>query len=327
MAFRLKPDEPISKEVKRIVRKQLELATAELTGSGGPEGNEAIHEARRRVKKIRAVLRLVQPVLRTAAHGTDRRLRKINRLLAPVADGHGIVQALDQLGAKYHDALPEQTVATLRAGLIEHGARTERKFKTDRVRQRVTEALHLERTRVDKWQLTKTGFRAIAHGLHNSYRRARKAMALAMAHPTAENYHLWRRRVKELWFHVRLLDGRCGRKMAAYMRRLDALDGCLGEYHNFALLRSIIAADTFVARVETAHRLRIVERYQADLRHTARLLGRRIYAEPPDRFLRRVRGLWLVATVTRRGRPARAPRLRPRVMLRSLPERTAETAG
>jgi CHAD domain len=305
VAFRLKPDEPIAKEVKRIVRRQLELAATELKDIGNPESDEAIHEARRRVKKVRAVIRLVQPVLH-ATRGIDRRLRKVNRLLAPVADGQGVVQALDRLGMKYKDDLPEQTVAALRAGLIERGARADRRVKVDHVLQTVTKALQAERARVDKWRLTKGGFRAIAQGLEDSSRRARKAMALAMAHPTPDNYHLWRRRLKEHWFHVRLLDPRCGSRLTGYARRLDALDGCLGEYHNFALLRSILAVDAFVSRVETAHRLRIIERYQAELRHTSRVLGKRVHAEPPRHFVRRVRELWRLTKAARRVRQTRA---------------------
>ena len=49
MAFRFKPDKSVSSEIRRIVLRQLEDATSELTSVGDPESDEAIHSARRRV--------------------------------------------------------------------------------------------------------------------------------------------------------------------------------------------------------------------------------------------------------------------------------------
>ena len=63
MGFRLKPDQAVSSEVRRIVLRQLDLAASELVSVGDPESDEAVHDARRRVKKIRAIIRLVRPVL------------------------------------------------------------------------------------------------------------------------------------------------------------------------------------------------------------------------------------------------------------------------
>ena len=64
MSYRLKPGRSISNEVKRLVDKQLALAVDELRAIGDRRSDDAIHEARRHVKTMRAVLRLVQPVLR-----------------------------------------------------------------------------------------------------------------------------------------------------------------------------------------------------------------------------------------------------------------------
>jgi hypothetical protein len=55
-----------------------------------------------------------------------------------------------------------------------------------------------------------------------------------------------------------------------------------------------------VSRQETARRLRMIERYQSELRQRARKLGRRIYAERPGHFVRRVRALWRLAKAAER---------------------------
>ena len=68
MGFCLKPNEPVAKEITKIVLRQFEMADTELTDIGNPSGDAAIHKARRRVKKIRALIRLVHP-------GARRRIR------------------------------------------------------------------------------------------------------------------------------------------------------------------------------------------------------------------------------------------------------------
>jgi len=101
VGFRLKSGQAISNEVRRIVLKQLDLATSELTAIGDPESDEAIHDARRRVKKIRAVIRLVRPVLdKQYRSGVDPALRRVSKMLAPVADGQGVIDTLNVLARR-----------------------------------------------------------------------------------------------------------------------------------------------------------------------------------------------------------------------------------
>ena len=112
MGFRLKAGEPVCREVRRIVLLQLDLARSELTTIGDPESDEAIHDARRRVKKIRAVLRLIRPVLDKAYRAVDPDLRRVSKLLAPVADGKGVIDTLNTLARRYRKSLHERLVPT-----------------------------------------------------------------------------------------------------------------------------------------------------------------------------------------------------------------------
>jgi hypothetical protein len=113
--------------------------------------------------------------------------------------------------------------------------------------------------------------------------------------------------VKAHWFQVRLIEPRCGNRLVAYERRLEALDDCLGEYHNFALMRTILSAETAVSRDETARRLRMIRRHQGALRRKARTLGTRIYHEKPSDFVRRVHALWRLTNVLRHVQAAHPP--------------------
>jgi CHAD domain-containing protein len=299
MAFRLKSNTSIATEIRRLVLRQLEGAIRELRSVGDPESDEAIHDARRRVKKIRAVMRLVQPVLDKDYRTVDRDLKNVSRMLAPVADGQGVIVTLNQLAQRYRRALPRRAVASLRAGLRVRGAQTDRDASARGIVKIAADTLRRERQRVKEWTIHGDGFEAIAPGLEDSYRRARHGMILAWSKPKAAHFHSWRRHVKDHWFHVRLVEGRCGNHLLVYQRRLEALDGVLGEYHNLVLLHEILISDGYLNQMETARCLSVVSRYQQMLRRHAELLGVRIYSDKPGRYVRRIARLWQTAPAQR----------------------------
>ena len=291
MGFRLKPDQAVSSEVRRIVLRQLDLAASELVSVGDPESDEAVHDARRRVKKIRAIIRLVRPVL-AKPFRSDPDLRRVSKMLAPVADGKGVIDTLNELLHRYRKHLPRKTAAAIRSDLMAREKQIDRKAAQDGVLQEAKRTLRQERERVKRWRLSADGFRAIAPGLKDSVRRARDGMVTAWLRPSASNHHTWRRHVKNHWFHVRLLGGHCRNRLQPYQHQLEALDGVLGEYHNLVLLHEVLVSDSTLSRREVARCLRIVERYQQALRRNAQMLGMRIYSEKPRRFVRRVKQLW-----------------------------------
>jgi CHAD domain-containing protein len=293
MSFRLEPEAPIASEVRRLVQAQLEAAISELRAVGDPESDEAIHDARRRVKKIRAVIRLVRPALDKTYRAVDRELKNVSRMLAPVADGQGIIETLDQLAHRYRKLLPERALRSIRAGLRERSLRADREAQSRGYIRLAAQTLRAERDRIDQWAITGDGFAAIASGLEESYRRARKGMILAWSKPKGHHYHSWRRYVKDHWFHVRLVEQSCGNQLLRYQHRLEALDGVLGEYHNVIILRKVLATDGFTSAKETARCLRVVSRYQRLLRRHAETLGVRVYGDKPSRYLRRVKRLWV----------------------------------
>lgn len=300
MSYALKARHSVAREVRRIADKQLAQAVDRLRNVGDRRSDSAVHEARRHVKKVRALLRLVKPSLGDRYYAANRRMRLANRMLAPIADGEGVMVSLEQFHKSRSRRLGAQTYSAIRAALIERVARTDHKAKLGRVVPRVAHILSAQRRRLDEWSLNASGFRAIEPGLEQSYRRARTAMRRAAADPSATAFHRWRRRVKDLWFQVRLLEPRCSNVLIGDQRRLEALDGCLGEYHNVVLLEEALVNEGLVSRGQTAHALRELRRYQVELRRKALAIGRGIVAVKPRRFVRRIKGLWRSAKVIAR---------------------------
>jgi CHAD domain-containing protein len=306
MPYRLKPRRSVASEIKRIADKQLALAIDELRAVGDRRSDDRIHEARRHVKKVRAIFRLVQPALGDTYHTSTRRLRIANRMLAPIADGRAVGDTIAQLARKYRASRSQRALRSIHAALVRRAGRIDGQAELDRVLPTVAGILRRERRRLTDWTLNARGFHAVGPGLEKSMRRARKAMNRSLRHLAAHNYHIWRRRVKDLWFQVRLLEARCGAALIRDQRRLEALDGCLGEYHNVVLLEEILITEALVPRQPTACGLRLLRRYPAELRGRAASLGHRVFDEKPGHFVRRIKRLWDAP------HPARAARAKER---------------
>lgn len=293
MGYRLHPGRPIQDEVRRIAERQFAQAIEGLRAVGDPESDEIVHTARRHIKKIRALLRLVRPALRDRYDSVNLRLRAVSRVLAPVADGQAIVETLARLAQRYPGKLPANTLAAIHDRLLRREAAADEEAALNNVLETAAALLRAERDTVSRWTLHETGFRAIAPGLERSARDGREAMARALCRFSSARYHTWRQRVKDQWLQVRLLQSRCGDDaLALHERHLEELDGCLGEYHNCAILRDVLTSDSSLARQDAALCLRLVRRYERDLRTKARALGEQVHAETPRHFVKWVRRLW-----------------------------------
>jgi hypothetical protein len=290
--YQFKPGQWVENEVQRIADKQLEIAIAELPRIGDPNSDQAVHEARRHLKKIRALIRLMRLDPKDAYRTTDRRLRAVSRQLARIADSESVVGTFQRLTERYPNELSGETIETVQRVLAANRQAANRQALENAVMQSGLPVLQRERKRVQRWRIRNGGPRAIAAGLEKSIRRARRQMRRATATPTLNNMHRWRRRVKDLWLHVRLLQARCEGHLQPLQERLAALDECLGEYHNCALLIQALTVVDMLGPHEAAQVVRLLRRYQRRLRREAIGLGEVIFSEPPRRLARRVRDLW-----------------------------------
>lgn len=310
MAYGLRPERPVGAELRRAVRKQLTAAIAELTGPRG--ANEAtVHEARRRIKKVRAALRLCRDVPGSDFRQANRRMRRVSRRLAPIADCEATGRAFDALAAAHLQALAPEALAAVRQYLQNALAVAEVRAAADQMIPHVTRRLRHERQRVATWRRAGDGFVCVEPGLARTVRRSRAAMTHAKAHETRRRYHAWRRRVKDHWLQMRLIGPRCADSLAADIVRLDQLDELLGQAHDLSLLATALMAGEPVGRRDDAALLRLVHRELWRCRRAALAVGERTYADADEVIVAYVADRWLPGDEPRE--PAQESRPRHRV--------------
>jgi hypothetical protein len=144
------------------------------------------------------------------------------------------------------------------------------------------------------WARLGDGFEALEPGLGHTYRGGRKALAKAQQDRSPENLHDLRKRVKDHWYHVRLLEGVWSEMMAVREKSLKDLETWLGEDHNLFVLTERISAEpsNYGKEKDVKSNLQLIRAWQMDLREKALPLAARLYEEKPREFTRRIKHLW-----------------------------------
>lgn len=274
------------------MRERIDEAVREL-GRSGEDRHEGVHEARKRLKEIRAVLRLVRFTLGERFTAENRWYRDTARALSAVRDAQAVLESWDRLVARS----PEGFAGVDPAGVRERLAgRRDRLAVADVPVAMTLEGLAAARERVARWPLGDTGFAALAPGIRHSYRQGRRRMAAALASGVDEDLHEWRKRAKDLWYHTRLLAPVWPEVMEARRRTLKQVSDALGDDHDLVVLGDLLAAEPAVLGDDAARAAvpPLIARRRGELQAEATRLGTRVYAEKPGAYVRRLGVYWRV---------------------------------
>lgn len=294
-AYRLNTDESATEGVRRVARGRAEKALARLEGADQDEQLAgAIHGARKDLKKLRALLRLVREELGSDLFAAENgRYRDAGRLLSGSRDAEVKLETLIALrqGAGVELAAAETALweseleaerDTAAAGLREENA-----GRLDRAR----EAIGAGCPQLDSWPLEHDGWKLVGPGLRRSYRDGRRGMKEVRREPSARNVHAWRKRVKDLWYQLRLIQQAWPAALETTVGQAHRLAELLGDHHDLAVLGEDLDSRWGVsgkASFEAA-----IERRQGELLSEALAIGARLYAEKPGAFSSRLEAYWL----------------------------------
>lgn len=306
MAFRLNRPEPLDRELRRIVRERLENAAGALAQRDG-HLHEGVHEARKRFKEIRAVIRLARDSLGVRAKMENAWYRDAGRSLSGLRDAQALIEACDAL-AKRSEPASDDLLRVVRKWL--QGRLSNREQSMHDIEQQtgtLREALLGARRRVNDWHLQAFDRDALSRGYAGLYRRGQRAYRDTVEAPGDVAFHEWRKRVKDHWYHTRLLAPAWTAPLEARQTELKTLSDLLGDEHDLSVLRDTLLADggDLLGRGEAQALLARIGRRQGELRTQAQALGARIYAEPADGLRQRILG-YLDAWASEQPTPRRA---------------------
>jgi len=295
MGYVFEEHETVSDGVKRIALEQLDKV-AQYTKSGGKNRDEVIHDARVSLKKLRALIRLVQ--VKSNAHVlTQERVcyRNAARRMSEVRDTTAIIEAFDKLTKHYADQLTPKAFSELRE-LRKPFLRTQKRQQgnTSKALADVARMLKSAQQRVNDWAIEDDGFAVLRSGFKRVYRKGRAAMVRAQSKPSVENHHEWRKRVKDLGYQIRLLRPIWQGMFDALANEFEKLADYLSHDHDLALLRQRMVQNPSDGRTPVKTLVALIDQRREELQVEAKRLGIRLYAEKPSALVRRIEVYWRV---------------------------------
>ena len=299
MGYCFQAGEPVPDGLRRIVTEEIDRAIAQLGGSGG---ERSIHEARKCIKRIRALLRLRRPALGTRYAGENRVFRDIGRALSPIRDAAALIGTVEALSERYG---PEQ-LSPVRAAMAQIKREREQDSAPDV--QSLVRRLTAARQRVNCWPKGADAFSTIGEGLGRVYKAGRKTYAAALDDGSGESYHSWRKSAKYLMYHMKLIAPASPSGLKKLERILDELQEALGDDHNLTVLAQLADGnpERFGGEDTLKFLHRAISKEQRRLRKKAGTRGSKMYSEKRGEFVSRMERLW--ESWTRRGiAPKRQP--------------------
>ena len=260
----------------RVLRR-LAAHAQTLSGDARFSTEEAIHEVRLLIKRVRALLWFARPSLnRSVETEAKAQLRKAAHLLATHRDVKAAQTTFEKMLKEVDSARARKAVETTSQALRERNG-----VHADESRQAIEKAVKVLCSELDdfaqaversaKWpsatRRTEKAFRA----MRKSGKKARRTWNDA-------DFHAWRKKTKRLLYLLELRDTDPSGREKRLLERVDKLQSTLGEDHD-----CVVAAQQVPAPPEHREAGRTVTKLLGErkrrLRKKSRKLARRIDAE------------------------------------------------
>ncbi len=294
VAYRLERTETIGDGVSRIFNALIDEALEILDDPTELGVEKSVHEVRKRCKEARGLLRLVRPALGGSYRRTNISLRDAGRALAPIRDAGAMLDTFDAMVTVNEGTIGDSGVGSIRRELALRAA-----YAAEAIVGAEKHRLFTAREFVVQARKELAGieiphsFDPLKRGIKKTYRRGRRRQAEASTGGSVEVFHDWRKRVKYLWYQIRLVQDSASGILEPLSGVLHNLSDGLGDAHNLAGLTQHVAR--FSGQVppdECQAMMKTAKRRRSELENRTLRAGRRLYVERPREFTDRIESYW-----------------------------------
>jgi CHAD domain-containing protein len=291
-AYRLKAKEAPAEGVNRIAVGRAEKALEELRRVG--EGDDlagSIHSARKDLKKLRSVLRLIRPVIGREQFRTEnKRYRDAGRRLSSSRDAEVKLETLAALGERFGEDLPDRALKAWTRLLSEdRDALGDEDAVAIQIESAIGE-IEVGRNEIGRWRPSAKSWDLFAPGIERTFKRGRRELKRVRAKRRNEDVHQWRKRVKDLLYQLRIVRQMWPALLGETADQAHELTDLLGDHHDLTVLHGDLKSREELSDEKAL--VAAIERRQDELLDGALDLGARLYAEKPKVFLRRLSVYW-----------------------------------
>jgi CHAD domain-containing protein len=292
--------ETLTEGLTRVIDKQFDIALA-ITDAAPQDQAAAVHETRKAIKRLRAMLRLVRDSISHDVYHTDNAaLKLVAAELGAVRDSWVMSQILDRLLP--HDDASAESVDSLVVRLQDrYSAESSAILDNEAHMASIMDQLQNARDRAARWTVMAGEqsaplpheFATVAPGLQRVYKRGRRGMRIVADSPTDTLLHVWRKRAKYLRHQVEALNVLDPEPLGAMEDRLANLTDLLGDDHDLAVLLTRFHDDhQLVGDLPMDGVLEAVQESRLQLQAESIALGQDIFEEHSSFFLSYIETVW-----------------------------------
>jgi hypothetical protein len=300
MSYRIRPDKALDDEVHAAAAQQLGKAIAVLTDR--PEGlHEAVHRARKHIKRVRGLYRLIARRAPEFQRRENDRLREMARTLSGVRDATALIEA----GRYLHETATSKDEAKALARVIEVLTARRDRLSTAETdledKAKAAIAICHDTLEALKAASFESGRRETARLFQKSWRRtgrkAKEALSECQTEGHTDQFHDLRKRSQDCWMHHALLRDIWPAAMHAKQLEAKALVDALGRYLDLSMLSEVTDREPhlFDGSDDRARLLEAIISRQQIARQEALAKACWVFADEPEREARTIKRLWLEA--------------------------------
>lgn len=285
----VRPDVAVGEALRAVLRDVLSEARSALTDETRSDA-VAVHDYRKAMKRWRALLRLLEPLLGDDCRRLRIEARESARELAGARDAQAALDALKDL-AERDSGLSARAIASIGARLDELRKSAETAILTQALRAGLIVALDAAGVTVDAWEFERITFAELAHELSQAYRRVREDAPEDWRTAEPDILHDLRGRVVAHRYQMELIEPLWPRFGRVWVAEAQRLRDRLGAHHDLAVLQGFTAPHQRLAPWRSRLTPLVLERQKSHAKAAERMAGR-LLAEKPRAFRRRIEALW-----------------------------------
>lgn len=292
MSFRIDPRLPLTGEVRRILVEEIGKALIHLnTARDRPE--QGLHKCRKRLKSVRALLRLVRSGDETFCQTENQCYRQVAALLAGPREATALVETIDRLAASFPEHSAGGGLDDVRDRLVARQQELHGGAGLGAAIGAAIAACEEGINRVDSLVLPDQPEQAadvLAEGARATLRRARKALDKAGSRGEADDFHDLRKAAKTHGMHLSLLGRLWPTPIKARRKAVDELGERLGELHDVFVMRALLDADDQPLAPPQETRLlgKLLKRSEKSLRKICLAEAAELFGDSPKRSTRKL---------------------------------------
>lgn len=259
---------------------------------GARPTDEAVHEARKAIKKSRTALRLLRPALsRSRYQRANRTLRDAAHVLNALRDARVLIQTLADLRRGTPALQANPAAAGLAVRLQQELSEAQRGLDAGTLRRQCRTLRRMER-RAGQLSVGRQGWSVLGPAIRRVYRQGRRVLPTASRHPPDEALHEWRKQVKYLRYGLKMLRPLQPALLSGLEKQASTIATQLGEAHDLALLQARVKLLKERSGPGRRRLLEAIERVRTERAFGALVAGERLFLPQPRAFERQLSRAW-----------------------------------